>query len=625
MFVKPPLLLSVALVVAASAVHSQSVNPVVSFEPRSASLAPIAPAGPTTPTAPNTETGRNQASERSSIAETMSSQPWGLALPKLPGGESIADPDKLSSQVDLSALRYFAGQNDLARVAAEIRLLRAKYPGWEPPEDLFIEVNNGESEKPLWELFAKHDLVGLKAAIEETRQSKPGWQPSTDLANKLVLAEAHDDLVAASDASQWGAVIDIAAANKMLMTCNDIDALWRTAEALVRTDDEPRALEAYRYILATCSKPEERLATVQKASLLLKAPEELESLIRMGKRLSDGKSEFESVRLDLIRQRIGDAAAGKPGVEINQGDVATLTAHARSAVDRNDEELLGWYAYSRKSFAEAEKWFRAALQLGPEAKAAEGLVLTLREGGNIQEAQKLALQYAPLDRANRKLMVDLLTASIDDSKSAPLSVGDLAMLVKAIDTEQSFEGAQVYGWHLYRVNDLAGAQNWFRKSIEWQPNESSAIGLLVTASRLKHTREYEDLAEKYRGTYSKIAELDALLGNRARSSHVSAGGSRAKRVVGSRDGGWDRSADAIVKIYEGGNYDQALTMLEQRKQRKRSEPAGLSVVRAWAMYHKGDWEGAKQVFATAESKGLTREGQEGLQIIQRSYLPPVFR
>ena len=62
-------------------------------------------------------------------------------------------------------------------------------------------------------------------------------------------------------------------------------------------------------------------------------------------------------------------------------------------------------------------------------------------------------------------------------------------------------------------------------------------------------------------------------------------------------------------------------MLEQRRQERRPEPFGLTVVRGWAMFHKGDWEGAKQVFAELAAKGHTTEANEGLDTIQRAYYP----
>jgi hypothetical protein len=219
-------------------------------------------------------------------------------------------------------------------------------------------------------------------------------------------------------------------------------------------------------------------------------------------------------------------------------------------------------------------------------------------------------------------MIEVFSAILNDPKSAPLSADDLAIFTKAVDEERSADGAQVYGWRLYNANDFAGAETWFQKSAEWQPNESAAIGQVVAAKRLNHARDYADLVAKYRATYPKIGELDSMM----HGSYAPARPAYARRwAAGSGDGGWDKNADAIVKMLRGGDYDQTLAMLEERKQQGRPEPAGLSLVRGWAMYHKGDWEGAKKVFTSAEARGHAREAGEGLDMIQRGYLPPWLR
>ncbi|MGI4764415.1 MAG: hypothetical protein ACRYGP_05025, partial [Janthinobacterium lividum] len=61
-----------------------------------------------------------------------------VELPKPAAAPASADdPAAAAAAVDESALRYFASQNDLGRVAAEIRRLRSQHPEWEPPQDLF--------------------------------------------------------------------------------------------------------------------------------------------------------------------------------------------------------------------------------------------------------------------------------------------------------------------------------------------------------------------------------------------------------------------------------------------------------------------------------------------------------
>ena len=115
-----------------------------------------------------------------------------------------------------------------------------------------------------------------------------------------------------------------------------------------------------------------------------------------------------------------------------------------------------------------------------------------------------------------------------------------------------------------------------------------------------------------------VAQAHAAKGGPAR---VAKAGHRPS--TGSGDG-WDRSADDIIKTYNAGQYDTAMAILEQRRQR-HAEPRGLSVIRGWAIYHRGDWEGAKQVFSGLDSGSYSRERQEGLRVIQEAYTPPHVR
>ncbi len=621
MFLKRPLLLTCAVIAATSIARSQATTapdatPAMLFSKPAAAPAP----DPMVP----------QARKPKKDVDT----PFVLDVPKPAPSTANGTAADHPAEIDLSALRYFAAQNDLERVAAEIRLLRSKNPDWDPPEDLFSEVKSGIDEQPLWDLFAKRDLVAVHAKIDAIKQDKPDWQPSNNFAGKLALAEAHETLVKASDAQQWGQVIDTASNTKMLLTCGDIDALWRTAEALVHTGEEPRAVEAYRYILTTCKPTDQRLATVEKASSLLKSPEDLDGLLQMGQRLPDGHNEFEQVRFDLLRRKIGDAAAGTSPMQPTQADIDALSTSAAGPTGQADAQLLGWYDYARKDYAGAEKWFRTALKAGDNAKAAEGLVLALRDGGNKDEAAAQAIHYAGLDPLNRKLMVEVQAARLTDPQARPLSADETTALAKAVDEMKSADGAQALGWSVYKANDVAGAEAWFRKSADWTPNESAAIGLVVTARRLRHDGDYMARVAQYRATYPRVAELEALLrsrptaGSSPRLATASPKRTRVARISGTRQRPagepWDKSADDIVKAYDGGQYDTAVALLEQRRQ-KKAEPQGLAVIRGWAMYHKGDWEGAKKVFTSLDAGSATRDRQEGLRVIQEGYTNPRFR
>ena len=582
-------------------------------------------------------------------AQVAAPAPWRAARPAAPAPFVLAPPKPASTpdaeadaaakpgEIDLSALRYYAGQNDLGRVSAEIRLLRASHPDWEPPTDLFSDGSGGLDEQPLWDLMARHDFAGVHARMEDMRRDKPDWQPSTDFAGKLVLAEAHDGLARASDAHDWNGVIAAATATPALLTCADIDALWRTAEALARTGDEARAVSAYRYVLSNCPAPDMRLATVQKASGLLTSPESLQGLVDMGARGPDGRGEFDRVRGDLVRRRVGEATADPAAAAPSPQDLATLSASAATPAGADDAQLLGWYGRSRKDYAGAERWFRTALAQGQSAKAAEGLVLTLRDAGNLPEARRLAAQYAGLDPLNRKLLVELQSAGLADPKAPALSRDEVSALGKAVEDLKSSDGAQALGWNLFKAGDIAGAEGWFKKSAEWEANESAAVGLIVAAHRLHHAADYAARVAQYRAVYPRVAELETVMrprpgaGRATRQvAHAERGHAKPNVRVASRDaapreaGGWDRDADDIIKTYNAGQYDAAVSKLEQRRQ-TRAEPRGLSVVRGWAMFHKGDWEGAKQVFSGLDKGSYSQERMEGLRVIEQSYTNPRYR
>lgn len=599
-----------------------------------------------------------------------------LTAPEATG--SAADTSGKPGKLDLSALYYFASQNDLARVAAETRLLRAKDPTWQQPEDLFASAGSGVDEQPLWDLFAKHDLAGMRAKIDAMKKDRPDWQPSSNLSGKLALAEAHDALVKASDGQQWDAVIQIATGNKMLLTCRDLEALWRTAEALARTGDEKRSVAAYQYVLTTCSSPHDRLATVQKASLILKSPEALDALVQMGHREPDGRSEFEQIRLDGFRRKIAEATDDPSLDPPAQAVIDALTANADTPAGQADAQLLGWYSYARKDYPTALNWFRKSLMVGPDAKAAQGLVIALRDGGKLDEARAAGIQYAGLDPANRSLMVDVFSNSLTDPTAHSPTDEEMAVLIKAVDESKSQDGAQalqVYassrndiagskawarkftqwradeveaqksvqgaatlGWQLFHDHDVAGAETWFRKSAEWEANEPAAIGLVLAAHALHHDKDYAARVREYGSLFPVVAKIAADAGGLSASHHsrklatLCSHGARGCRThlagrargAGAGTGQWDRSADEIVAAFKSGQYDTAVAELDQRRS-KHAEPRGLSVIRGWALYQKGDWNGARQVFSQLDGGAYSDERAEGLRVIDFNLTNPHYR
>ena len=49
------------------------------------------------------------------------------------------------------------------------------------------------------------------------------------------------------------------------------------------------------------------------------------------------------------------------------------------------------------------------------------------------------------------------------------------------------------------------------------------------------------------------------------------------------------------------------------------------MVRGWALYKEGDWEGARQVFNDLSAKGMRDEAVKGLKVIEQGYTNPRYR
>src|SRR5690606_29819206 len=88
-----------------------------------------------------------------------------------------------------------------------------------------------------------------------------------------------------------------------LLTCGEVDVLWRVAEAFARTTREQRADDTYRYVLTNCDNPEERLATIQNAFEHLPLSR-VEDLLKLERSDSAGVGEFEPFRDDLARAAV---------------------------------------------------------------------------------------------------------------------------------------------------------------------------------------------------------------------------------------------------------------------------------------------------------------------------------
>ncbi|MEI5667867.1 hypothetical protein WBO78_27075 [Bosea sp. CCNWLW174] len=520
----------------------------------------------------------------------------GLKLAR-PAGEAGAPQAAPVKAVDESALRFYAGQGDTARVAAEIRRLKTLHANWQPPEDLFSVGGPTIDEQPLWALFAAKRYEELRERIAALQAERPEYVPSADLAGKLVQAERREAIVIAADGKDWPRVIELATGAEDLLVCREIDLLWRVAEALSGVEEPARAVDVYRYILTNCENSRERLATVQKASTILPAPT-VQELIALGKRRG-ANAEFDAIGVDIIRRKMGQASSGDTTEMPDARELKLIETSARRGV-ADDAALLGWYHFGRKDYAAAKEWFGLATKSAPKPKYIEGLILALRNSGDLEQAEELAYRHREADMLIRKAYIEIVASDITGPTAKVLTSERRMRLEEIIAKDKSALGAQALGWSLYNAQSFAPARAWFERSISWAPSEEAVVGLVVAARRLNDRAAALATVNAYKQQYPAVASLDRL-GNQDPTSPRS-----ARRIA--RGGLPSGAMRDSLKLYEAGKFQEAAALLDSNQ---RSMPVGMQELRAWAHYNATNYKAAGEIFAKLKTIKPSKATEHG--------------
>ncbi|MGV2064813.1 cellulose synthase [Agrobacterium sp. 22-226-1] len=410
-------------------------------------------------------------------------------------------------EVDLSALRYFAARGDTQRLQAEIARLRTLYPNWTPPADPLAIPENGDPRlDAMWQLYTDGRYAEVRKAIADRQQAEPGWQPPDNLTGMLSLAEARQRLVNASDLKQYATVVDTAANNPGLLTCGEVDVLWRVADAFANTDRMGRARDAYLYILNNCTVASDRLATVQKASALLPA-EMMDELLAREKPGADGQLEFEPVKNDLARQFVAKAGE-KEGVAVPSAYVMRLQRLAEADKLASDALLLGWYNIRQKNMTEAEKWFRKAWEEEDSASASQGLALALIDRNEPREAEDVMYKWR---KASDDALATYLAATANLLALEPPVVLPPEVLQRiAAETvaRKDAATAQQFGWYSLAFRQTPLALQWFSTALGWKPDdEPSAYGIAVSYHDLRNLAGLRGIQQQWGGRSQRIADV----------------------------------------------------------------------------------------------------------------------
>ncbi|KQQ26395.1 hypothetical protein ASF53_20890 [Methylobacterium sp. Leaf123] len=420
-----------------------------------------------------------------------------LDTPQMSGGAEI---------IDESALRFYAAQRQGERVQAEIARLRRRHPNWTVPADLDTLKPSPPEEAPMWDLFTAGRFEELRTAISVRQSTDPGWQPSEDLARKLNRGTLRSAARAAVRDGAWSDIIARVKASQEPVQNLDIDIAWTLAEAYARSGDLTQASAVYRTLLTEQTDSGLRLATVQKAMAAMPIAS-VEPLLAIGSRDADGADEFRAIRLDVTRARMVAVLHGGQAGRIEPAELAALGEQARRLGNPAQIALLGWYAYHRRQFREALDWFKLAQSRGGDAAVATGFALSLREMGQTREAEDVVFAWRASSVTNLALYIDIMERTLSESSGTAVEPERLDRFAKVVLATSSAEGAQALGWYAYNACQFDAAADWFQRAVGLKPRESAVLGYALSLSRLKRSRDYLEVINRYDGLFPKVVGL----------------------------------------------------------------------------------------------------------------------
>ncbi len=494
---------------------------------------------------------------------------------------------------DTSALRYYAVRGEQERVQAEIRRLKALYPNWKQPKNIFADQSVEETK--LWALFAKGDTSKVRAAIGELQESDNGFTPSVDLLDKLERRESRDDIARAWSQKKWQDVINQVNADPDLLVGTDVELIWFVAEAYARLERPEDSLDAFQAAFASATTREQRKATMQKAAALLSTDAALKLLDAFEEEDADsvlrGEVEEAIVRGALARS----AEMGEAPPAVLKEHIARFEQRTRVSGSHLDAILLAWSAFGQSDWQRAHNWFAHAVELKDDVKAAEGMVMSAKRMQQTALARGLAEKWKDRSDELGRLYLGLAAPDLLQEKPRRLPATFLERYASKTLMINSGEGAEALGWYAFNVRQFDAARAWFTKATLWEETETSVYGMALTAATTRDRAVFDELKQAYSDRYEKVASLKwrvpkkrrkPVLVRRVSSNKTKAGKLRLK----------------IAGLHKAKRFTQCL---KSSRQLRKYGPlnAGDHQMRGWCLMGAKRPAEAERAFAAALKRG----------------------
>ena len=549
---------------------------------------------------------------RQSVAALLAASCLAAPLPVCAGQVSLADfaapvtekpaaplvpvtatgPD----EVDLAALYYYADQGQEERVQAELARLQLKFPGFEPPKNLYMPVaRRSMDEQPLWALYEKNDFSSIEAEIARLQAANPGWSPSEDFSGKLARRKIRVQMTAAAAARDWAGVI---AAGEAIDPAGEteIDLLWMLVDAYHETGMREQMAEVCKAILFRQGEarfPDDLLAvTLQKAAQDFSA-EEIDAVIKALWPQPARVAALAPVTDALLRRRVADFTANDAlTAPLPEADLQRLAAQSDTA---GDDILLGWYFLKVKQLPSAEQAFGKAMERAPGAEAAKGLYLSLSRQGRDADAYRWAAGHLDLFAGEPELLMAALAPRLSKPELGALEPQAIAAYSAAIGETQSADHAEILGWYAYNSKQFAAAEAWFAKAFEWQEKPERLKGLALSYLRENRKKDFAALRSRYGERYPDLwAEIASAPPPRGLS-----GATVGKPAAG--------DASGYAAALRDKRYDACIRELQRLEDRGGLSAEAL-LARGWCFMGLNRSSDARAAFnAALAGRGVTRQ------------------
>lgn len=446
--------------------------------------------------------------------------PWsrlaGALLGTADAQEAAAPPPvgdgAVPSEADRAALRYFAREGDVDRLEAELRRLRALYPSWNPPPDLLDAQGEDLELQRVYDLVGAQRFDEAREAIAARQQRDPTYEPPQRLVALIELGETRQSLREASDAGNSLEVLRIAEANEGILTCDDVDSLWRVAEAFAATGRPNRAYDAYAYVINTCEDQGARGSSLQKAADNLEPAFVIELFDLSDAQLGSGA--FGEAQLGIIRAAVSEAGA-QESFAVPEAYLNLLAEFARTGENLEDAMLVGFYLYRTGFPSEAAQWFRFALDNGLGADAAEGYITALRATGGREDdflAREVAYEWREQTPELMEAYLGAVATLLASDEFGQRSIDDVDQItveryVPIVVQQRDPNGAQALGWYAFNTCQFIIAEEWFITSANWVPTEAALFGLALTRLRLGDQEGFDDVVDEWGPLYESVSAL----------------------------------------------------------------------------------------------------------------------